>query len=147
MKPLKAIRLFPCLQCDSPVPYERSSRFCSDACANLFEKEHHLRCLFCGDWKFLKLSSQDQIVCLECRKALDDHCTCCRAGDASYLLDFYQQRYVHLLGMTEWDEDDLSDLVFGLRTSIKKSLKEKHQFEARLQWLNFRKNTHTCEEF
>jgi NADH:ubiquinone oxidoreductase subunit len=68
------------------------------------------------------------------------------AGQARYLFELYTDLYEKKLGTIEWESEEIDSLGYTLRSFIKNSLKEKHQIEARLSWLAFRKEQHSCEE-
>jgi len=149
MKITPLARHFPCLQCEQPISYERfRSRFCSQACESVFEQDSKTRCQTCGDWKTPPKpeKSSGQRLCFDCAKNLLDRNFCCVAGQATYLFELYNDRYESKLSTLEWEQKEMDALGYTLRSFIKKSLKEKHQIEARLSWLSFRKENHTCEE-
>lgn len=149
MKITPLARHFPCLQCEQPISYERfRSRFCSQACESVFEQDSKTRCQTCGDWKTPPKAdkSSGQRLCFDCAKNLLDRNFCCVAGQATHLFELYNDRYESKLSTLEWEQKEMDALGYTLRSFIKKSLKEKHQIEARLSWLSFRKENHTCEE-
>jgi len=91
-----------------------------------------------------KASHKDRVplvdCCSECNTALSNKLFFDVRDRAGYLKEKYLKKYKKLLNSPNWDEEDLEDLGWSLRTTVKNSIRLKENIQNRLTSLDMVKD-------
>lgn len=137
-----------CFYCETKFNSSLERRlFCSDICQTRYNRESHYKCFYCGelasdrDHVFPHSASSmgdrrfegKEIVwaCSDCNTRLGNHAAFWLDTRIAYLLRKIRKKYKLDKPALDWDEDELAELSYTLRSGIAGRQRQRHIAEVR----------------
>ena len=140
-----------CKECGDVFKQTREWQvFCGNSCRQVHNRRFKEICFYCGvpgnhrdhvhpvkaRGTARRYVNQELVYsCQECNNALGAQVFPTIEERVAYLIPFYVSRYSLNKRVTEWDQEDLNELGFALRSSIEAGVRERQEAERRVMYL------------
>lgn len=124
--------------------------FCKDACKTRYNREHRLTCFYCGELATSKDHIYPQLfgdgngdtvnACTECNstmQAVHEHSI---ENRVAFLYKRYVKKYQLDKQIPEWDDEELNELGYTLRSAIQSKIMQRQRALERAIHINARWN-------